>query len=120
MTGVQTCALPIYIRLLELHGGEPWAEPMVIKLLDDISKTEYAKQIEIKTFSNCSLLTLDKIEVLDKFKGGTFICSIDGVGTQAEYVRYPLNWNEVTRGVKLVSDNLNSNWKVRTLTVSSI
>jgi hypothetical protein len=109
-----------HIRLLELHGGEPWAEPMVIKLLDDISKTEYAKQIEIKTFSNCSLLTLDKIEVLDKFKGGTFICSIDGVGTQAEYVRYPLNWNEVTQGVKLVLDNLNSNWKVRTLTVSSI
>jgi hypothetical protein len=106
--------------MLELHGGEPWAEPMVTKLLEDISKTEYAKQIEIKTFSNCSLLTADKIEVLDKFKGGQFFCSIDGIGDEAEWVRYPLKWEAVTRGMRLVLNNLNSNWKVRTLTVSSI
>ena len=109
-----------HIRMLELHGGEPWAEPMVTKLLEDISKTEYAKQIEIKTFSNCSLLTADKIEVLDKFKGGQFFCSIDGIGDEAEWVRYPLKWEAVTRGMRLVLNNLNSNWKVRTLTVSSI
>ena len=109
-----------HIRLLELHGGEPWAQPMIIKLLEDISKTEYAKQIEIKTFSNCSLLTEDKIKVLDKFKGGQFICSIDGIGAQAEWIRYPLKWDEVSRGVRLVLNNLSSNWKVRTLTMSSI
>ncbi len=109
-----------HIRLLELHGGEPWAQPMLTSLLEDISKTEYAKQIEIKTFSNCSLLTEEKIKVLDKFKGGQFFCSIDGVGEEAEWVRYPLKWDAVSRGVKLVLNNLNSNWKVNTLTMSSI
>ena len=108
------------VRLLEIHGGEPWADPAVVKLLNDISKTSYASQISIKTFSNCTLLTEEKIDVLYKFKGGTFVCSVDAYGEEAEYVRYPLKWDETKQGMELVLKHLNDNWEVRTLTVSHL
>ena len=106
-----------YCTLLELHGGEPWADPAVTDLLKYISETEYAKNISIRTFSNCTLLTKEKVEVLNKFKGGEFMCSIDAVGKESEFVRYPLTWEDTERGLNIICDNLKSEFKVKTLSV---
>ena len=109
-----------HIRLLELHGGEPWADPNVINLLNEVSQTPYAKNIKIKTFSNCTLLTKEKIEVLNKFKGGDFYCSIDAYGKESEYVRYPLTWEDTERGLNLVLQILKPEWNVRSLSVTHL
>ena len=45
--------------------------------------------------------------MLNKFKGGTFDCSVDAYGEEAEYVRYPLKWDETKQGMELVLKHLN-------------
>ena len=109
-----------HIRLLELHGGEPWADPNVIKLLNEVSQTPYAKNIKIKTYSNCTLLTKEKIKVLNKFKGGDFHCSIDAYGKESEYVRYPLTWEDTERGLNLVLQTLKPEWNIRSISTTHL
>lgn len=90
------------LRLLQFLGGEPF--------LSDVDQWAMAHinnpgQCMLKYTTNGSVFPkLDRITSWKKFKEVLINFSIDGVGPQFEYLRYPLQWSRVEDNVKRMID----------------
>ena len=81
------------LRRIKFFGGEPLLTDLHTNILKQIENPE---QVEIWYTTNASILPSQ--EVLDlwgKFKLVFLEASIDGVGEQFEYIRWPLVWTRV-------------------------
>jgi len=85
---------------LSFVGGEPLLEKKNFVILEQL--------IELGNF-NCFIsivtngsidLTPGQIDILSKFKNLNICLSIDGIGPQFEYLRYPLKWSKLEHNLK--------------------
>lgn len=82
------------LKGIRFAGGEPFLMPEVEELLfklEEKNKTD----IEIEFMTNCTSAKTRVLDVLEKFKKVTLMCSIDGVEDTIEYQRYPVKWKTV-------------------------
>ena len=87
------------IKQIRFAGGEPFLMPEVetfIHRLVDEGKTD----MELDFITNCTTVKPKFIEVLQKFKRVVIGCSIDGVGEEFEYQRYPAKWSSIEKNFK--------------------
>ena len=84
------------LEMITFAGGEPFIMPEVEEFL--LKMVEHNKlDVRIEFITNCTVIKTSVIEVLKKFKKVSIACSIDGIGEQLEYQRYPTKWKTVER-----------------------
>ena len=73
-------------------GGESFANKQHNQFIKDLSETEYAKNAVISYTTNALLLTETILDQLSNFRKVSIRVSLDVIGKQIEYFRYPTNW----------------------------
>ena len=87
------------VKMLSLLGGEPLYEKKNLEILEKLYQVgNHDCFIDVTT--NASVKLSDKhLSMLSKFKKVNFCLSIDGIGKEFEYIRYPLKWDAVESNI---------------------
>jgi MoaA/NifB/PqqE/SkfB family radical SAM enzyme len=86
------------VRHWHFWGGEPLLTDTHLKFLRDV---EDPSQVSINYTTNGSIFPdEDVLELWSRFKEVKLGISIDGVGEQFHYIRWPLSWDKVTRNIE--------------------
>lgn len=94
------------IELLDLRGGETMMIPFIAeKLLDLPDQIRQKMRIRIQT--NGTMLDDKWKLILDSYKNITMQFSIDAIGTDIHYVRYPADWDTIETNLKYVREKAN-------------
>ena len=91
-----------YTKRFNFLGGEPFANKQHNKFIQDISQTEYAKDITLSYVSNGTLLTEKIFEQLVSFKEVIIRLSLDAIQEPGEYFRFPIKWDNFVQKLKLM------------------
>lgn len=84
------------LEKITFAGGEPFIMPEVEQFLLNMVKNNKT-DIEIEFITNCTVIKTDIINLLKNFKHVLISCSIDSIGDQLEYQRYPAKWKTIER-----------------------
>lgn len=101
-------------------GGEPSMVKKTTKLLEVLIEKGYNKTLHLEFNSNFSKFNQSWFDLLKQFKGD-MMPSLDGVGSIAEYIRYPCDWNLVEVNIKEFINQCGESWSVKCMpTVSAL
>lgn len=92
------------ITQLYFAGGEPLMIKEHRKFLDEIIRRGYAKNISLRYNSNGIFVNEDIINIWSQFKQVRYAFSIDAFGDRNHYIRYPAQWEEIERSLRLMDD----------------
>jgi organic radical activating enzyme len=110
------------IKQFDFYGGEPFMIKKQWTLLQKAVDLGYAKDIELHYNTNGTHWP-KQVELWKHFKSINLSFSIDGVGEQFEYMRYPAKWDLVKENLQNAIDlnkqngNMSLSWCV---TISNI
>ncbi len=90
------------ITQLYFAGGEPLMIKEHRKFLDEIIRRGYSKNISLRYNSNGIYVDEDIIEVWSNFKQVRYAFSIDAYGDRNQYIRYPTNWSDIEKSLRLL------------------
>lgn len=88
------------IKQFDFYGGEPFMSKKMWRILEVAVEKGYAKDIEVHYATNGTQWPEDKVEIFKHFRHVHLSFSVDGIGEQFEYMRYPAKWSEVTENMK--------------------
>ena len=96
---------------IQLIGGETWLIKQNVQILEECIKRDWAKNITIFCFSNnFGYPNMQHIfDLLKQFKSVIYKCSMELWGFKNNYIRYPSDWEEVHKNIKLISKLPNGN-----------
>lgn len=86
------------VRIIEIHGGEPTLETKLWEVLENLDLSDK----EFICYSNIIQLTDYHIEILNRFRAGRFIASIDVADESISYIRYPAKWEVVSQNAMML------------------
>lgn len=99
-----------YLRRLTLAGGEPFASDHNLNFIKQLPLPEL---ITIHFNTNGSIWPNDEwLQVLSKFQKVVIIFSLDGMGPQFDYIRWPLSWSKVETNIRRWIDQQKTNANV--------
>jgi sulfatase maturation enzyme AslB (radical SAM superfamily) len=88
------------IKSIYFNGGEPFMSLDHIKFLTHVIEHADPSKISINYNTNATWpITQAMLDIWDKFLGINVMCSIDGIGEVFEYVRFPGNWQSVSKNL---------------------
>jgi MoaA/NifB/PqqE/SkfB family radical SAM enzyme len=82
------------IKQFDFYGGEPFMSNKMWRILEICIEKGYSKNIELHYATNATHWPEDKIEFFKHFKHVNLNFSIDGIGEQFTYMRFPAKWSE--------------------------
>lgn len=95
------------IKKIHFWGGEPLITDTHLKILREIKDP---KNTELQYTTNGSTFPDNDLwDILKDFKRVSFNISIDGVGDQFSYIRWPLGWNKVEKNLISFRDHSTPN-----------
>jgi organic radical activating enzyme len=98
------------VGAIEFIGGEPFM--MCLDQQTDLLKwlvdNNHAQHIRIKYNTNGTRLPTEQLLFWSKFKAVELNISVDGIGKQFEYLRFPAKWDELNSNVRFYQ-NLRNN-----------
>lgn len=84
------------VELLEIYGGEPFLIKRHFELLRKSIELGYSKKQKIHYNTNGTIFPQDAVDnIWPHFKEVDVMFSIDGIGKQFEYQRFPATWSNV-------------------------
>lgn len=92
---------------ISVTGGEPLYNKKYLNLLKHFDKQNYAKDINLRIYTNGTLFNEENIDLLNKFKNVYLYVSIDGVYDTYEYIRDGSDFNLLQNSVDLLHKKLN-------------
>jgi sulfatase maturation enzyme AslB (radical SAM superfamily) len=92
------------IKQFDFYGGEPFMSKKMWRILEVAVEKGYAKDIEVHYATNGTQWPEDKVEIFKHFRHVHLSFSVDGIGEQFEYMRYPAKWSEVTENMRKAVD----------------
>ena len=84
-----------HIRQFDFYGGEPFMSKKMWELLKIAQSTGVSKDIELHYNTNGTHFPIKEMQSWKDFKEVNISFSIDGIGEQFEFMRYPAKWSEV-------------------------
>jgi hypothetical protein len=89
------------LKQIYFNGGEPFLSKDVSEMLTKIKEQKGTlSDIGLVISTNGSIMPASKdIQLWNECQAITFLCSIEAVGPQFEYIRYPLKWDEVSQNL---------------------
>lgn len=103
------------VLYMEFRGGEVFADKHSVDFMDQISRTEYAKNITLDISTNATLISEEIVDLLNRFKGGLLRFSIDAYKDADELIRAHTDWNDVISSINN-STALHEKWETVTQT----
>lgn len=91
-----------HIKQLYFAGGEPLMIKEHKKFLEEIIRLGYSKQISLRYNSNGVLIDQNMIDIWTEFKQVRYAFSIDDMDQRNHYIRYPAEWTEVERALRML------------------
>ncbi len=88
------------VKMLSLLGGEPLYEKRNLAILEKLDQVGNHDCFIDMTTNASVTLSSKHLSMLSKFKKVNFCLSIDGIGKEFEYIRYPLKWSTVESNIK--------------------
>jgi MoaA/NifB/PqqE/SkfB family radical SAM enzyme len=101
------------LDLLDLRGGESMLVSSIKQFLKDIKEPG---QLNLRIQTNGTVFDQEWQDILIRFKSVEFMFSIDAYGTDNTYIRFPSNWADIERTVKMVQAMPNTQIFVNTVT----
>jgi organic radical activating enzyme len=92
------------ITQLYFAGGEPLMIKEHRRFLDEIIRRGYAKNISLRYNSNGIFVNEDIINVWSQFKQVRYAFSIDAQGDRNHYIRFPADWSDIERSLRLMDE----------------
>jgi hypothetical protein len=92
------------ITQLYFAGGEPLMIKEHRKFLDEIIRRGYSKNISLRYNSNGIFVNEDIINIWSQFKQVRYAFSIDAIFDRNSYIRYPTDWQDIERSLRLMDD----------------
>jgi sulfatase maturation enzyme AslB (radical SAM superfamily) len=93
------------IEKIDFYGGEPLLNVTQLDLLEYLAEKGLSKKITLFYSTNCTNYPTDRLKrAWDKFKRVEFSMSIDGIGEQFEYMRWPGKWDEATQVINHIQN----------------
>ena len=111
------------IKQFDFYGGEPFLSKKMWEILKICVDKGYAKDIELHYNTNGTTWPKET-ELWQHFKTINLSFSIDGIGEQFEYMRYPAVWGEVmhnmqkARDYKKINSNISLSWCITLSTIN--
>jgi organic radical activating enzyme len=93
-----------YIRILNVTGGEPLINNDFLNYCKYLIDHDYAKNIQLSFHTNLTVIPEKFVSLWDKFKTITVKISIDAIGNDYEYIRYPGKWSIVDKNIKEIAN----------------
>jgi len=107
------------LREIRMWGGEPFLTLTHKQILQHLIEHVDVSQITLMYNTNgTQRIDQSTKELIEKFKFARISFSIDGIGNQFEYLRYPAKWNEVEENLFWWQKNLPHN-SMLSLTVTA-
>lgn len=100
-------------------GGEPSLVKKHLQLLELLCKKGYNKTVNLQFNSNFQVLNQHWFDLLKEFHGD-MLPSIDAIGTTAEYLRYPCNWDKVDNNIKEFINQCGNTWNIKIMPTVSM
>lgn len=98
------------IRKLSLVGGEPLILDSLYELLDLIIAEGHADHIYLAITTNLMTLKRERIkDYFDHFERVLILISLDAVGRELNYIRYPSDFNKIERNFRELYDHPKTN-----------
>ena len=95
------------IKKIHFWGGEPLITDTHLKILREVKDPE---TIRLQYTTNGSTFPDKEVwDILKNFQDITFNISVDGIGDQFSYIRWPLGWNKVEKNLISFRDNSSLN-----------
>jgi MoaA/NifB/PqqE/SkfB family radical SAM enzyme len=88
------------VEKIDIYGGEPFLVKKQWEMLEHSIAEGYSKKQSLSFNTNGTVYDEDKINTMKHFKSVDISFSIDAIGDQFEYQRYPAQWNEVLSNLK--------------------
>lgn len=82
------------IKKIEIAGGEPFLNKKQKIMLKYLVEHDLAKNIDIAWITNCTQYDEEVISLFKNFKLVRVMVSLDNLGKQFEYMRYPAKWSD--------------------------
>jgi hypothetical protein len=93
------------INLLVFLGGEPLGTNLHKEMLQEIKKVKSLNDISVRYVTNGSKIPdAETIQLWSELKNLRLVFSIDGIGEHFNYLRWPLQWNQVENNIKYFID----------------
>lgn len=93
------------IKHIWFNGGEPLLIKEHFKFLRKLTKLDIAKNITLEYHSNGTLISEKVIELWKNFKHVKITLSLDDILGRFHYARFPLTFDKVENGIKLLKTN---------------
>lgn len=91
-----------HLNRVYITGGEPTLIKENRRLLQDLLD-QGNKDCFVSFTTNGTQADSELLELLRQFPNNEVQISLDGVGAQAHYVRYPTDWNQLTQNISAIA-----------------
>lgn len=88
------------LERLYITGGEPLINERVSEILEHLVETGASSHIHLELSTNCTAVNAGDIERIKKFRRVELLLSLDAVGSDYEYIRFPARWSTVEANVR--------------------
>jgi len=88
------------LERLYITGGEPLINERVSEILEHLVETGTASHIHLELSTNCTAVNVCDIERIKKFRRVELLLSLDAIGSDYEYIRFPARWSSVDANVR--------------------
>lgn len=85
-------------RVLNIRGGEPFYSKKLLEIVENIPSNQ-AENMILHITTNATIWNKVWQDAISKFKLVRFMFSVDSVGTNYEYIRFPGNWEIVDKNI---------------------
>ena len=93
------------INMLVFLGGEPLSSDLHKEMLHEIKKVKSLNDINVRYVTNGSKIPDEEtISLWREVKKLRIMFSLDGIGEHFNYLRWPLQWNQVEKNIKFFID----------------
>lgn len=88
------------LKMIKYLGGEPFITTEIHDLFELLDREQILENIEFHVASNGTLFPKKLIKYLKRFNKIKLHLSIDGVGTNNEYIRDGKTWKDITKNIE--------------------
>ena len=112
------------VKQFDFYGGEPFLSKKMWQLLKIASDSGVSKDISLHYNTNGTTWPTADIETWKDFKAINLSFSIDGIGEQFEYMRFPAKWDDAkininnARNYRDTYGNISLSWCVTLSTLN--
>ncbi len=93
------------IRFITFLGGEPLKSDFHLKIIEEIEAVKKLNDLRLNYVTNGSMRpTPEVIDIWRECKNVKINVSVDGIGEHFNYLRWPLQWNQVCDNIRFILD----------------